>query len=50
MILAIARVLVFLSVTLGGSFVFLAMTTPGNSAEPPIHGESPNLADFSVYR
>ena len=31
MIYLVARVLVFLSITLGGSFAFLALTTPGNS-------------------
>lgn len=28
----LARTIVFLSVTLGGSFAFLALTMPGNSA------------------
>ncbi len=32
MIYLVARVLVFLSITLGGSFAFIAMTTPGNSS------------------
>lgn len=31
MIYLITRAIVFFSVTLGGSFAFLALTTPGNS-------------------
>ena len=32
MIYFTARILVFLGITLGGSFAFIAMTTPGNSS------------------
>ncbi len=46
MIHLLARALVFLSITLGGSFAFLAMTTPGNSTVLSIHDETPNAADF----
>lgn len=37
----IARAIVFLSITLGGSFAFLAMTTPGNSAPMSLQIETP---------
>ncbi len=36
MVYLLARALMFLSVTLGGSFAFLAMTTPGNSETVPL--------------
>ena len=50
MIYLITRALVFLSLTLGGSFAFLAMTTPGNSSEMSIPDETPNTADLSGIR
>lgn len=46
MIYVIVRAIVFLSITLGASLAFLAMTTPGNSTALSIHDEPPNPVYF----